>query len=220
MNKRVVTILITIAGLAVVVSGFLAWQNNNKQQAENNKQQERQANEQEKNNQERETKVEELKAENIDTSNWKEYCNKEYGFCVKYPEDKYVINEESGMIHFYYQDGTAPPGSQKRNYININISKEKNPQGVGNLYELFEYDKNNAGVNVSRIKKETKLERLGNTQFIITRFYNNEIFYSILFIVAGKENHYYRISFGGYWNVISDNDYVMIVNMMKSFKRI
>jgi hypothetical protein len=31
--------------------------------------------------------VEELQTEDIDTSNWKEYCNQEYGFCVKYPEN-------------------------------------------------------------------------------------------------------------------------------------
>ncbi len=30
----------------------------------------------------------------IDTSNWKEYCNEEYGFCVKYPDDDSIKIEE------------------------------------------------------------------------------------------------------------------------------
>ncbi len=100
MNKKVLITTGIILGLAVIAGGFLVWQNgNNKQQAKNSKQQERQISKQEKNNQENQKdEIEELKVENIDTSNWKEYCNKEYGFCVKYPEG-WKVEKEKKRFH-------------------------------------------------------------------------------------------------------------------------
>ncbi len=232
MNKKIIITIGVILVLAIIAGGFLVLQKTKKQEVVKNKQQviqkeiivkndnnqdRKQDNKQNNKQEDNQEKVEELDFEEIDTSNWKEYCNQEYGFCVKYPENKYVINEESGMVHFYYRDGTARPGTQQTHYINVNISKQKNPQGVETLNELFRYAKDNLGVEVERITKETVIKTVGNTQFIVTKSYNSGKFYSILFVVMGKEE-YYRISFGGYWNVIEENQYNMIMNMMESFK--
>ena len=57
--------------------------------------------------------MEGLQIEDIDTSNWKEYCNQEYGFCVKYPEEYYLnISNGPGGIEiskdkFYSPDSKA-----------------------------------------------------------------------------------------------------------------
>ncbi len=99
MNKKIIITISTILGLTVVVGGFLIFQKTRNQGMVNNQQKQKvevvknneneskqEIENQEKDNQSNQEKVEELKVEDIDTSNWKDYCNQEYGFCVKYPE--------------------------------------------------------------------------------------------------------------------------------------
>ncbi len=47
----------------------------------------------------------------IDTSNWQEYCNQEYGFCVKYPQgwvvEKYKSSDEDPILDGLVDCGNA-----------------------------------------------------------------------------------------------------------------
>ncbi len=106
MNKKIIITIGVIIGLAIIAGGFwhVQWyiQDNN-QKVINNEQEKvevvkndenenkQDIENQEKDNQNNQEKVEELKVEDIDTSNWKEYCNQEYGFCVKYPSKSPVF---------------------------------------------------------------------------------------------------------------------------------
>ena len=109
MNKKTITILIIILVVAIA-SGFWFVKNQNnvilnsfqnlnkdtqetqKPENQNNVTPEKSGIQNEQNGEtisqdNQENKAEELKVEDIDTSDWKEYCNEEYGFCLKYPKD-------------------------------------------------------------------------------------------------------------------------------------
>ncbi len=74
----------------------------------------------------------------IDTSNWKEYCNEEYGFCVKIPEsfalDKKFISstndEKLSILYAYF-----------RNQDNITLGIETPVYGSGLPRNSYEYVK-------------------------------------------------------------------------------
>ncbi len=98
MKKKILVTSLIIIGLAVVAGGFYIAsqsQNNADLTQTDTEHKEIKQNNNQKDNQENEVK--ELKAENIDTSNWKEYCNKEYGFCVKYPESVELFENKNGI---------------------------------------------------------------------------------------------------------------------------
>ncbi len=97
MNKKTIITISTVLGLAIIAGGFLVLQKTGKQEVVKNNQKieivkndenesKQKTENQEKDNQNNQEKVEELKVEDIDTSNWKTYRNEEYGFEVKYPE--------------------------------------------------------------------------------------------------------------------------------------
>ncbi len=52
----------------------------------------------------------------IDTSNWKEYCNEEYGFCVKYPEGWEVKAHDTP---FGFDDSGRPHPTRRAHYLSL-----------------------------------------------------------------------------------------------------
>jgi len=107
MTKKNLIIIGIILILAAVVGGFYIvsrQSQNNAEQAQTNAERtqtnaEKTRNNAEKNNDGQKSNAEKAEQENqiaenqekIDTSDWKEYCNQEYGFCVKYPEKQYIV---------------------------------------------------------------------------------------------------------------------------------
>ncbi len=91
MNKR--NLIIGIIVLIALVGGVVLWsQKNNKQDTKQQtkkevaEQTQEQKTIQEQRDNQNQTSGELKPEEKINTSDWKTYCNKEYGFCVKYPE--------------------------------------------------------------------------------------------------------------------------------------
>ena len=141
MNKKTITILITILAVVAIASGFWFVKNQNNvilnsfQNLNNNSQETQKQVEQNnvipeksgiqnkqnsetisQNNQE--NKAEELKVEDVDTSSWKTYRNEEFGFEFKYPNDIFNLQVlDNGM------EISIPPF---RGTVNVNLTK-KNP---------------------------------------------------------------------------------------------
>ena len=91
MTKKSI-IISAILILVVIIGGFWYVNNNQKSKIKNQKQVEQQVTNEkvetarEDDQEQDDENIKELKVEN-DTSGWKEYCNEEYGFCLKYPRD-------------------------------------------------------------------------------------------------------------------------------------
>jgi len=138
MNKKTITILIII--LVVAIAGGFWFVNNGQnrvytgqeskvqsqkqveQQATNEKEQIAKQDNQIKEEDIEKQNIEELKLEEIDTSDWKEYCNEEYGFCLKYPRDwgynRFANSYEKGIIFYDLVNK-----DDNDNMITINIAK-------------------------------------------------------------------------------------------------
>jgi len=94
MNKKVITISIILI-LAIVAGGFWYASNQNNVIPEKSGIQNEQKNEKiSQNNQD----IEELKIEDIDTSDWKTYRNEEFGFEIKLPHYNYEKQVDSTII--------------------------------------------------------------------------------------------------------------------------
>ena len=87
MSKNLKVLGIGVLLIALAVGGWFLYTVSQSQNGAELTQNNIENQKQEQGKQESEGQVEELKTKNIDTSSWKEYCNQEYGFCVKYPEN-------------------------------------------------------------------------------------------------------------------------------------
>ncbi len=175
MNKKIIITISTILGLTVIVGCFLIFQktrnqgmiNNQQKQkvevVENNENESKQKteNQEKKDNQNNQEKVEELKIEDIDTSNWKTYRNEEYGFSFKYPEG-WVIKESPNANTFLFKGLSVkvhPKEVDKYNrglFFNINVFKsESNPK----VWYQTKYENPDA---IKGYKGETKELKINN----------------------------------------------------------
>ena len=129
---------------------------------------------QEQGKQESEGQIEELKIEDIDTSNWKEYCNQEYGFCVKYPNKNYrvVDNNLADYQLVYIQNNDTGTGAN--NIYGLHITVGKYALTKKQLMKRIQSEIQNASkgdLAVTRVLKEEEMSIGGkNIQKVIASF--------------------------------------------------
>jgi hypothetical protein len=124
MNKKLKILGIGVLLIGLAVAGWFLYTVSQSQNGaeltqnntENQKQEQRQV--EESDAEEGGEQIERVKTEDIDISNWKESCNQEYSFCVKYPEGweikKRNYEQATKTIHIefgdknknYYYEGT------------------------------------------------------------------------------------------------------------------
>ncbi len=240
MNKKIIITISIIFGLTVIVGGFLILQKTRKQEVVKNEQKievvENDENEskqdienQEEDNQNNQEKVEELKVEDIDTSNWKEYCNQEYGFCVKYPEGWKVkkFNNNDPVVAI-----NSPRNEQLLQEIKKKNQEKPDTYGEGYMRDVYisYYEKvtdyfDGAEKNNQKYTLKYLISNEIDTKFLNQFCVNNDCdFYSCIqygfgayYVVFIKHNyHLYRIMFG---NVESEDKLSNIHKaILKSFR--
>ncbi len=179
MNKKVLTTIGIILGLTVVVGWFyIASQSQNNAdltQTDTEHKEIKQNNNQKNNQENQENEIKELKAENIDTSNWKEYCNKEYGFCVKYPEGWKYHNSFShnSVFGIFFNNPKEKYWFEGTESDHISMSVECNSD-YDLLTVLLEKKKKYNNFKVSKIKLDDHLWYAydGFGEGFTTNFYN------------------------------------------------
>ena len=184
MNKKNI-IFSGIVGIIVVVVIYLIFQkirnqevvdgqrNNEIEVVKNYKGKNRQSieNQEKKNNQK---KPEELQIEDINTSSWKEYCNQEYGFCVKYPNKNYrvVDNNLADYQLVYIQNNDTGIGAN--NIYGLHITVGKYALTKKQLMKRIQSEIQNASkgdLAVTRVLKKEEMSIGGkNIQKVIVSF--------------------------------------------------
>ena len=101
MNKNLKVLGVGVLLIGLAVAGWFLYTVSQSQNSAELTQNNIENQKQEQRKQESEGQVEELKTENIDTSNWKEYCNQKYGFCVKYPEEWEVKIGDNEVVSIF-----------------------------------------------------------------------------------------------------------------------
>ncbi len=141
MNKKTIITISTILGLTIIVGGFLILQKTrnqgmiNKQQKQkieivkNNENESKQdIKNQKKDNQNNQEKVEELKIEDIDTSNWKTYRSEICGIEFSYPDSYHlqVFNEDKNICNVRVSKmiKSNPGQNVELQYITTFVDKE------------------------------------------------------------------------------------------------
>jgi len=107
----------------------------------------------------------------IDTSNWQEYCNKEHGFCVKYPQGwKVGVNKEfeksHGIINIYFSN-------YKGNYNKSNMPKDYKAYSI-NIYDNNHEDFSNYKRNEEYIKELAKSQY--NKFIVLSNDYHIDVY--------------------------------------------
>ena len=200
MNKKLLITILTILGLTVAAGGFWYFfklqktntdltQNNNTKNISNNQNQKQEKTSKQKNTNQNQTIDGELKPEErIDTSNWKTYYNKEYGFCVKYPKE---LKVEKDSIH----------NSEEFDFVNNSefiifsvIYYEKwsdlgwKPKENNNQNKLKSY------IIASNVKNIKQLQLDGKNAYSAI-FKNPTLNYQEVFIMTEYNGHIYKITF-------------------------
>jgi len=230
MNKKTVTVLIIILAVLVIAGGFWCANNQNNVIPEKSGIQNKQNSETISQN-DQENKAEELKVEEIDTSNWKEYCNEEYGFCLKYPRKWKVtrrhIDAEEGVVDTF---NSIVLSSRKADEIfsriNINIYDGKVNFNVKHLLECSLKSKENCAVIKDIWLPEYWFETIKYTEIngqefifndnkdnmIFATVYNNKyILFRNISDLTYKENKEKGVT-------ISDIDYNVFMNILGTLK--
>ncbi len=199
MNKKLLITIGIILGLAIVVGGFyIASQSQNNAdltQTDTEHKEIKRNNNQKDNQENQENKIKELKAENIDTSNWKEYCNKEYGFCVKYPRNWILKREEKN-------NAVISLNSPKNEKL-LNEIKKGNIYGEGYMEDIsINY------WNQIKDEEENKANEIdaNNLESLIN---NNRLIASIGKICISGECNAYRIiryGFSAYYSILIEHN--------------
>ncbi len=109
----------------------------------------------------------------VDTSDWQEYCNEEYGFCVKYPGecavyDKSNVSEEKVAVidchrKRYFKDGFIPSDAHFLGILYIYYN-----QGVSSddLFLKRKEECQQLGVSDSDIENIVQLQKMDDTVIV------------------------------------------------------
>jgi uncharacterized protein YneF (UPF0154 family) len=125
MSKNLKVLGIGVLLIALAVGGWFLYTVSQSQNSAELTQNNIENQKQEQGQQESEGQVEELKTENIDTSSWKEYCNQEYGFCVKYPTQNYRVDDNNLADYqlVYIQNNDTGIGANNIYGLHITVGK-------------------------------------------------------------------------------------------------
>ncbi len=148
MNKKTIITISIILGLTVIVGGFLILQKTRNQgmvnNQNNNKQIRRKPELTDQDRAKMKAEIDELHKNPIDTSNWKEYCNQEYGFCLKYPEnwmytERYNKNGIFGFV-VYECKKEDNRSDEECSYVRISAYSDIDKNKKSGFWEVDEFE--------------------------------------------------------------------------------